>query len=359
MKQVIQAVIAKGTAAYQSTKGPLSEHDVLTLTGPILSPEEKGWVNDVIINGFLDLLAQKSDSSYLSTQFFTSLEKGPENVKGWHKSSNVLQLTRLFVPIQHEYHWTLLVVYPHQREIIIYDSMGPQKQAQSWGTQIQDWLSLQPNYLPDGWNISQEQNATQQTNANDCGVFVLTTAKRIAFGAKNPAQYNPDGIQLRWDIFREFFWSVSVPVSVPALALPPQHTSTSPAQQQPVGAPSVPVFVPTAASETNKKLGRGPNKKASASSLATKAAKKKRGRPSAAKKALEDQAIQAFQGETMPEIQSAMTAQSLPLSASNQASILDRDPGTLVDEASVQFNGEHVNGGNDTKSTSQIDESFL
>ena len=90
-----------------------------------LEPNE--WLNDVIVNKYLELLvANKPNSGVLSSFFYEEICRNTQTtnllpVKWWN-------LEKLLIPLCIDSHWSLLYSIPDQKRIFIYNSMKPTTQ---------------------------------------------------------------------------------------------------------------------------------------------------------------------------------------------------------------------------------------
>jgi len=164
----------------QCTKGDLS-----TLNG-------LQWLNDEVINYYLQLIRSRSDnSSYLpavhcfNTFLYPQLKsKGHSAVKRWTKKINLFDFQMIFFPIHLGMHWCL--AYADMRHQVIYylDALGGNNQV------CQDVLLeyLREEHLVKSgtplnskWRTeSISKLIPQQQNSSDCGMFTLKFADYIS-----------------------------------------------------------------------------------------------------------------------------------------------------------------------------------
>jgi len=161
---------------------------------------ENGLINDRILNFYLSLIKLRStDTSrkiiVLDTNFYPKLlQRGFNGILGgpidaatineiFHPSTHTVLIP---IHLYQEQHWTLVAVSMKERTIWLYDSLpGNRHQI------VKDVL----NYLKDAYffsygtplNLKQWDNKLPdipvQTNAVDCGVFVMQFAENISRGA--------------------------------------------------------------------------------------------------------------------------------------------------------------------------------
>ncbi|KAI9477063.1 hypothetical protein BDB00DRAFT_859657 [Zychaea mexicana] len=154
------------------------------------------WLNDEIINFYMELIADRSRSEdaaekklpsvHCYNTFFCSTlrDQGYAKVRRWTKRVDVFAKDLLFVPINYAYHWTLGMIDMKHKKITVYDSMGGSHRAT---------LQLLLKYLADehqdkkkqslnmsGWETGEARGIPLQANMHDCGVFTCTFAERLS-----------------------------------------------------------------------------------------------------------------------------------------------------------------------------------
>ncbi|XP_061875760.1 sentrin-specific protease 1 isoform X2 [Colius striatus] len=110
----------------------LSEAFRLTITRKdIQTLNNLNWLNDEIINFYMNLLMERSKEKGLpavhafNTFFFTKLKTaGYQAVKRWTKKVDIFSVDLLLVPVHLGFHWCLAVVDFRKKTITYYDSMG-------------------------------------------------------------------------------------------------------------------------------------------------------------------------------------------------------------------------------------------
>lgn len=155
------------------------------------------WLNDESINAYMELLAAHGRQSDRPTQetpshhafntfFYPKLRtEGPKAISRWAKRAklagqNLLACHKIFIPINQSYHWTLAVLSGTQRKITVYNSLG----SASNPTVAANILAfvraeLGSAFNESEWRINAHGQSVQQTNADDCGVFMLTNARQL------------------------------------------------------------------------------------------------------------------------------------------------------------------------------------
>jgi hypothetical protein len=185
---------------------------------PQSSADGIGYLNDEIINAYIEKSVdygngwtgkRESAARHVAPKvaafnsfFYTKIsgDNGPTSVSRWSKKLHIdgrklLSVERLFVPINEELHWTLLVVSPKDQTIEYFDSLG--------GTgarhikNIKAWLKveLKDAFVESEWRVLNSRSSLQQ-NGIDCGVFAVTNAKMIVLGV-NPLAFNPKDATLQ------------------------------------------------------------------------------------------------------------------------------------------------------------------
>jgi Ulp1 family protease len=185
-----------------SAKQDILRKDFLTL-------RRATWLNDEIVNGFLNYLAHRFvDEKYLFLNTFfvpTLIRKNGyeyDNVKTWTRGAklsqkvfradiqSVFQLRRIFVPLHEERraHWTMAVIDIENECIYYMDSLAAQRVPRECEV-LKRWLADEcrdkaPQFRPrtdfSVWPIEVVLDNAIQLNAVDCGVFTCAFAYVMA-----------------------------------------------------------------------------------------------------------------------------------------------------------------------------------
>ncbi|KAM6226150.1 LOW QUALITY PROTEIN: sentrin-specific protease 1 [Porphyrio hochstetteri] len=171
----------------------LSEAFRLTITRKdIQTLNNLNWLNDEIINFYMNLLMERSKEKGLpavhafNTFFFTKLKTaGYQAVKRWTKKVDIFSVDLLLVPIHLGVHWCLAVVDFRKKTITYYDSMGGlNSEACRILLQYLKQESLdkkRKEFDTNGWALlsKKSQEIPQQMNGSDCGMFACKYADCI------------------------------------------------------------------------------------------------------------------------------------------------------------------------------------
>lgn len=139
------------------------------------------WLTDNVIDEYMGDLAKKHGFCFFNSCFFN--QERPINKK-W-KAEHGDPLTDLvMIPINHNHHWYLMVMYKPSNSLVDTDRtvcfLNSWESVASYAQNFERWLA----YLNDlGWKGRVEETqiqVPQQTNGSDCGVYVLAFAKTIA-----------------------------------------------------------------------------------------------------------------------------------------------------------------------------------
>ncbi|KGL73169.1 Sentrin-specific protease 2, partial [Tinamus guttatus] len=151
------------------------------------------WLNDEIINFYMNLLVERSKKEgypalyAFSTFFYPKLISGGyKAVRRWTRDVDLFKQDLILVPIHLRVHWSLVVIDVRRKSIRYFDSVG-QKGDKICGTIFQylqeeskekrnlelsfsEWVlhSMEPHEIP------------QQLNGSDCGVFMCKYADYIS-----------------------------------------------------------------------------------------------------------------------------------------------------------------------------------
>ncbi|KAI2626853.1 hypothetical protein GGS21DRAFT_493162 [Xylaria nigripes] len=168
---------------------------------------ETAWLNDDCVHSTLCCLAAyvnkkagvrfKADapkcvaiSSLYWTAFcgdYKKLYPRPFSRKWGMTPENFLNIDTVLIPVNWGAHWTLIAIRPSRRTISYLDSFHKSNEAQL--RHAYKWLELflGNKFVASEWK-TQEVSVPRQTNAWDCGVFVITNAMCLALGI-NPMCY--------------------------------------------------------------------------------------------------------------------------------------------------------------------------
>ncbi|KAI4205694.1 MAG: hypothetical protein LQ350_000191 [Teloschistes chrysophthalmus] len=159
-----------------------------------------GWLNDTIINGYLQSVTEYAKKMQdvkrgelpkvhaFSSFFHESLKnRGYAGVQNWARRAkfggkDILKMEKIFIPINKGgNHWTLVYINPQTKTIEYFDSFHHAPGGVIDNVKL--WLrsELREDWVDAEWTLLQRGGPTQH-NASDCGVFVTATAKMIVLG---------------------------------------------------------------------------------------------------------------------------------------------------------------------------------
>nr|XP_020643038.1 sentrin-specific protease 2 isoform X4 [Pogona vitticeps] len=161
--------------------------------GDIQTLKNQQWLNDVVINFYMNLLVERNkkpgfaDLYAFSTFFYPKLNSaGYCAVRRWTKGVDLFQYDMILVPIHISVHWALVVIDMRRETIKYFDSMGQNgdricmkllqylqeesKAKRNMGINPTSWTlySVKPHEIP------------QQSNGSDCGMFACKYADFIS-----------------------------------------------------------------------------------------------------------------------------------------------------------------------------------
>ncbi|KAM7331064.1 hypothetical protein ACRRTK_010253 [Alexandromys fortis] len=172
----------------------LSSAFKLKITREDIQTLETGeWLNDVVMNFYMNLLVRRNDSEdypalhVFSTFFYTKLKHGGYSaVKRWTRGINLFEKEIILVPIHQQVHWSLIEIDLRKRSIIYYDSMGHTGQSicETIFQYLQNESKTRRNMELDPLEWKQYSMTSaeipQQLNRSDCGVFTCKYADYIS-----------------------------------------------------------------------------------------------------------------------------------------------------------------------------------
>jgi sentrin-specific protease 1 len=160
------------------------------------------WLNDDVIDVYTGIIQQKYNNIYIPlTQFQKDVNLDgdvnvPKAVRVINKENvttnrNVYNCEKWMIPINvNDDHWTLLVLNMQTCEIQYFDSLNHNI---SLALETGVITLMQGLDIPGEWKtIPIEEQLPQQDNTDDCGVFMITFAERLARGA--PMNFSQDNI---------------------------------------------------------------------------------------------------------------------------------------------------------------------
>jgi sentrin-specific protease 1 len=141
------------------------------------------WLNDTVIDYYLNLLLNEDQGYYAFNSFFyTALSKnGVNGVLRWCRNVQIYSFKKIFIPILENSHWMLVVVDLEANNIILYDSFAATHNhiLQSINLFLQEkYRALNPAYSI-SFTLVHAQNLPRQQNYFDCGVYLLKFAQFI------------------------------------------------------------------------------------------------------------------------------------------------------------------------------------
>lgn len=138
------------------------------------------WLNDSLIDFYLELIQEKYPSVFCFDIFFLqSLQianSQPFDLRRRSTPSNLLMNNLILVPVHRPQHWALITIKPRERRIEYYDSLG-------WNGE--QYLSIVEDYLKsrtgeNEWTLENIAEIPRQDNNSDCGVFLCQYAIHLA-----------------------------------------------------------------------------------------------------------------------------------------------------------------------------------
>ncbi|XP_043270098.1 sentrin-specific protease 1-like [Venturia canescens] len=157
------------------------EEDLNTLEG-------RRWLNDEVINGYLELIVEKYEKTFAFSTFFFSrlLSGGFSAVQRWTRKFNIFEFDLVLIPLHLGAHWCLATIDLKNRKVNYFDSlMGNNKE---YPTLIFEYLMMeaaskkQTSFDSSKWSIVIKRDIPKQLNNFGCGVFVCSFAEYEAAG---------------------------------------------------------------------------------------------------------------------------------------------------------------------------------
>ncbi|CAL9688935.1 unnamed protein product [Knipowitschia caucasica] len=146
----------------------------------------ESWINDQVINMYGDLIMDCGNSKvhFLNSFFHKKLlSRGYEGVKRWTKQVDLFSQHLILVPVHIEVHWCLVAADIIRKKVCLYDSQRIGLQKVAWNILkylMKEAKEKKQTAFEDGWTVSMMEKIPQQTNENDCGVFILEYSRCLA-----------------------------------------------------------------------------------------------------------------------------------------------------------------------------------
>ena len=171
---------------------PITRHDLRTL-------RPKVYVNDVVINSYIQLLQHATGGSQPShslctvfnTYFYSQLVRGSycyANVQRWTKKIDLFQQHLIVIPVHLmlTQHWVVATINMKCKQIRLYDSLGGRGEQLLTNLlrYLSDELLHKHGQHLDGmaWQCCHAKDIPAQTNGVDCGVFTCKYIQHILTG---------------------------------------------------------------------------------------------------------------------------------------------------------------------------------
>ncbi|KAL9624129.1 MAG: hypothetical protein Q9160_001651 [Pyrenula sp. 1 TL-2023] len=160
----------------------------------------EGWLNDDSVNEYLTLIAKYYNKSRgiepgqrppachsFGSFFMQSLKtRGPSSMSSWARraklqGARLLEADLIFFPICEHNHWTLVALFPRDRCVKYYDSMGGV--GATYTSRLRAFLEshLGKTFNAGEWRFDKGSTpCPQQDNGIDCGVFAVLAAKYLS-----------------------------------------------------------------------------------------------------------------------------------------------------------------------------------
>lgn len=173
--------------AGRSSQHIVSGFSIDITTKDLLTLSDRQWLNDNVIDFYLNLVTELTDLVYCwTTHFFTTLKKnGYKGVARWAKRRkiNVMTMDTIVVPINSmNTHWSVAVIDNFNKTISYFDSLssGGNLHAVQLLDQYMRNEAERLNVPPHKYDLQPSMKTPQQQNGFDCGVFTCTVSKYIA-----------------------------------------------------------------------------------------------------------------------------------------------------------------------------------
>lgn len=165
----------------------------------LISLRPGNWIDDMIVNFYMELIDERSrgsktlPSTFCFNSFlYPSFEAGDyDRVRNFTRKSDIFTKTLVIIPIHKINHWSLVFIDMQKKQLCYLDSLSEYRIKTGTATHyaveilenIQSYLAYE--YLnkkgtlldSENWETIHIRTVPQQTNSDDCGVFMCQFAK--------------------------------------------------------------------------------------------------------------------------------------------------------------------------------------
>jgi len=157
----------------------------------IESKNKDRWLNDNIINFYLNLLLYSNKDKTMLTlpsQSFQKYLKNNESVNIKFIKENIFDYDLIIIPVCYKNHWSLSLIKTKDQRVRYFDSLGKDMQAKERNNLLQKFITKiiitdayqkQIDLNMRNWIFRAESNVPQQINSYDCGLFTCSFARSI------------------------------------------------------------------------------------------------------------------------------------------------------------------------------------
>ncbi|KAI3639859.1 hypothetical protein MIR68_002173 [Amoeboaphelidium protococcarum] len=153
----------------------------------LLTTWSGGWLNDEIINGFIEYIRflhviDGMKVHIMNTFFYQLLTENQsgycyDKVKQWTRKVDISALNRVMVPINYQnYHWLSAIINVRSSTITLYDSMHSYGVCKEVGHILRrylldEWINKNHSDRQEDWEIVLGKQFPHQSDGSSCGVF--------------------------------------------------------------------------------------------------------------------------------------------------------------------------------------------
>lgn len=171
------------SVVYKKLKASITYNSLKTL-------EVKKWLDDQVIHFYSKLIQIRSLKNkkpvYIFLPHFYEFikKKSFKTVEGWIKDTDMNKIRHIYIPVNYDNHWALVVVSLKKGEIGYYDSLYDMGEKQKKIIEnIHQWLY---SYFNKSFRVKDYTNdIPKQKNTYDCGVFVCKYMERHSLSLPN------------------------------------------------------------------------------------------------------------------------------------------------------------------------------
>jgi len=215
----------------------VTRRDLSTITPTQELNHSKGWLNDQIVDGFMQVIvetanAQQPDKRILAFSSFMMSTRAQEPDRQARRydieDGKLLEYDLALLPVwQNENHWILFTIHGPTRNIRMFDSSDGK--GGKWPAKVTEWLQeiLGERWILDEWRLGKNESPLQ-SDGQSCGVFCCINAMLVSMGHQPQDFYSHADITMLRRYIALTIWRRCLPSDLSWRDLPEESSLCEP-----------------------------------------------------------------------------------------------------------------------------------